>query len=1145
MFETKDENLLLFSTNFVKQKEYWTNKLSGDVKKTDIAFDQHKTGNEKDGKLESLDVSFPGEVYSGLMKLSKESDISIYIVLLTVLKILIYRYSDNDDITLLSPVYKEKISEETINNCLFIRDLIEDGFTFKQLLLKVRQSTLEAYNNQDYPIEKLKEFLFGAEPDQGNNMITDIACSLQNIHNEQDVKALKSSISFSFERKNGKVDGNIAYDNSRYSQPYAEQLKKQFLRILENALQDVDSVISRIPLLSGEERKKLIEGMNNTKCEFPRDKTINRLFEEQVEKTPGNMALVFEEHRMTFSELNKEANRLAHLLREKGVSKDSRVAIMARATHRMIIAMLAVLKAGGSFLPIDPEIPANRIQYMFEDSRAAILLAGKEFSQQEAFKGEVIELDNPPPELAGKSPENMPPVNGAEDHIYMIYTSGTTGKPKGVLITHRNMTNYVNWFIKAIDVKEEDKAILTSSFAFDALYTQLFASLTKGSELHVISRDTLLASKRLLNYMKEEGITYIKVTPSLFNLMVNHPDFSADMFNTIRFIMLGGEPIIVKDADRVHAICPEIRIMNHYGPTETTIGSIAQFIDFDDFATYKTNPTIGKPIDNTDVYILDKNLCLLPYGVPGELCIGGEGVGEGYIDRPKLTAEKFISDPFKEGNRVYRTGDLAKWEADGNIKLLGRIDRQIKLRGYRIELGEIENRLLELVDIKEVVVLNKVGSKGDNYICAYYVSDKEQQSTRIREKLEKELPDYMVPSYFVPIEKIPLTPHNKIDYKALPQPKEMVQTGSTYEAPTNETEEKIVQIWGEILEIDPGKIGINDNFFELGGNSFNILKVLNRINHEFGQDISLSALFLYSTVKDLAVKIFEDLLLNKLECIVKLNHGQNDKNLFIVHPKHGMVYEYVELARLLEDEFNVYGIQVRGLLKRSKFPESYHVMVADYANQILQIQEEGTFYIAGYCFGNAVAYNVSKQLEELGHQVGVFILFDEEPFVPKFLSNHYRRKDLIEKILKPVHRFLDMFRKEKHKDAPSRRFNRLVAEAQAGEADSKNEPPISTDEAAKLKVKAKINIENLIALYAKGSPYKERLIGILNAPLINVNAAASKYKFSPKQLKEMTYGDVGTVDIGCGHNALFESPNVEKLQTIVRDILNGKIVAVK
>jgi thioesterase domain-containing protein/acyl carrier protein len=609
--------------------------------------------------------------------------------------------------------------------------------------------------------------------------------------------------------------------------------------------------------------------------------------------------------------------------------------------------------------------------------------------------------------------------------------------------------------------------------------------------------------------------------------------------------MLGGEPIIVKDVDRVHPICPEIRIMNHYGPTETTIGSIVRFIDFNNFTSYKTNPTIGEPIDNTDVYILDKNLCLLPYGVPGELCIGGEGVGAGYINRPDLTADKFIPDPFKEGSRVYRTGDLARWEADGNIKLLGRIDRQIKLRGYRIELGEIENQLLKINEIKEVVVVNKEGSQGDNYICAFFVSDKNLQTARVREQLEKELPDYMVPSYFMQLENIPLTPHNKIDYKALPRPKEMIQTGKTYEAPTNENEEKIVHIWGEILEIDPKKIGINDNFFELGGNSFNILKVLNRINHEFGQDISLSALFLYSTVKELAIKIFEDLLLNKLECIVKLNHGQNDKNLFIIHPLHGMVYQYVELARLLEDEYNVYGIQVRGMVKRTKFPETFDIMVADYANQILRIQEKGPFYIIGFCFGDFVGYNLTKQIEDLNHEVGVFIMLDEEPFIPKSLSNHYRRKDRIEKILKPVHHFSDLFRKEKHKDAALRRFNHLVAEAEKNEVDSRNKTPISTEEAAKFKVMAKINIKNLVLKYGRGSPYKDRLIGIIKAPLINVNATESKYKFSLKGLSKITYGEVGTTKIETGHNAIFESPHVEKLQAIIKDILKGGIIAVK
>jgi bacitracin synthase 3 len=489
---------------------------------------------------------------------------------------------------------------------------------------------------------------------------------------------------------------------------------------------------------------------------------------------------------------------------------------------------------------------------MLNDSSTKILLTQKHLVGKVKFDGETINSEDT--SIYGGEGSNVRNLSGPGDLLYVIYTSGTSGRPKGVPIKNKNMVNYMNWFIKAIDLSFDDKSILTSSFAFDLLYTVIFGTILTGGALHVPPRETFLVPGKLLNYTRENKITFMKVTPSLFNLIVNCIDFSLEMCRTLRFIMLGGEMIVVKDVEKAHKVCRHLRVMNHYGPTETTIGSVVQMIDFDKFEEYKINPTIGKPIDNYRVYIVDRYCRLVPVGVCGELCIGGASVGLGYLNRPELTSDRFIKNPYRKGERLYRTGDLAKWRLDGNIKLLGRMDDQVKIRGYRIELEGIKNRLLKHKDIKDAIVIGRQAKNGDKYLCAYIVSDKKLPTSQLREYLSKTLPDHMIPPYFVQLDQIPMAKQNKVDRKMLPAP--VLTTEKGYIPPRNAAEKKLVETWEHVLGRTP--IGIDENFFINGGDSIKTIQVISRMN-KTGYELKMKDIFQHPTIAELApfVKRFE------------------------------------------------------------------------------------------------------------------------------------------------------------------------------------------------------------------------------------------------------------------------------------------------
>ncbi|HLP46107.1 MAG TPA: amino acid adenylation domain-containing protein, partial [Candidatus Kapabacteria bacterium] len=674
---------------------------------------------------------------------------------------------------------------------------------------------------------------------------------------------------------------NLTYNRNVYDQDFAAQIGKHIILCIEQVIGNRELEIRDIALVSEEDKNRILNEFNDTAADYPKDKTIQWLFEEQVEQTPDYIAIVGPtlpgRHQVTYGELHQRSGQIANLLRAKGIKHGAIVGIMIEPVAAMVEGIMGILKAGCAFLPMEPESPVDRIDYVLNDSHMSLLLTQAHLTF--AFKTGIEILNIEECIISTGESHNIITEAKPGDPIYVIYTSGTTGRPKGVLIAHKNMLNYVYWFVPTTRLTDFDRAILTSSFAFDALYTQFFSSLLTGCQLHMIPRETFLFAERLLDYLRKNKITYIKVTPSLFNLIANSPACTPEVLKGLRFVMMGGEEINVNDVEKVHALCPHLRMMNHYGPTETTIGSIARFLDFNKFEAYKNAPTIGKPLHNTWIYILDKAFKIIPIGLAGGLYIGGDGVGMGYINKPELTSEKFrplmrlmknkinksfsgVQGPAARGAYkelfqksplfFYQTGDLARWHEDGNIEFLGRADDQVKIRGHRIELGEIERQLSVYPGVKEVVLLVREAESG-KYICAYITSETEISFPGLRKYLSSQLPAYMIPAYFVNLEKIPLTVHGKVDRKALPDPREIsLKDDLEYLPPQNAIEKKLVEIWEEVL--GRTHIGINENFFQAGGDSIKSIQIISRMNSA-GYKLVMKDLFQYPIIADLAPRV--------------------------------------------------------------------------------------------------------------------------------------------------------------------------------------------------------------------------------------------------------------------------------------------------
>ena len=657
-----------------------------------------------------------------------------------------------------------------------------------------------------------------------------------------------------------KITLRMLYDGFRFDDATVTRILGHLQTLLEGMLIDAEQVLSELPLLTPEEEQLLIE-WNNTNCDYS-NICIHQLFEVQVERDPDKIAVVFESQQLTYKELNQKANQLAHYLQSLGVTRETRVGICLERSEKMLIGLLGILKAGGTYIPLDPVFPQERLMFMVEDSGVNILITESVEKRYITSVHNVINIDNDWKLITQQSDENLPPQTTPEHLAYIIYTSGSTGKPKGVQIMHKSLVNCLESMQQKPGITSNDTLLSVTTLSFDIAALELYLPLIKGARLVIVSREISADGTELMRSIKENQVTIMQATPATWRLLLA----AGWEGNQQLKILCGGEALDINVAKELLIRSKEV--WNLYGPTEATIWSSVtkcREVKFNvseihqkDVIYYVSTTTvpIGKPINNTQFYVLDNYLQPVAIGVPGELYIGGAGLAKGYLNKPELTAEKFIDNPFSPSapsassapSALYKTGDLVRYLPDGNLEYLGRIDYQVKLRGFRIELAEVEAVLMQHPQVKQAVV-TLLKNQDDERLIAYLISSSEVSQTDLRQFLQDKLPRYMIPSNYMMLEEFPLTPNRKIDRKALPTPEGDRPNLENYVMPSSEVEREIAQIWQQVLQVE--KIGIHDNFFDLGGHSLSMVKVHSQLREKFSSNIPLVEMFRHPTINAL------------------------------------------------------------------------------------------------------------------------------------------------------------------------------------------------------------------------------------------------------------------------------------------------------
>ena len=769
---------------------------------------------------------------------AKQIGVTPYMLLLSIYYILLAKYSSQDDIVVGSPIVGRNIAElynliGMFVNTLAMRANIDTNLSFKDFLNYIKNLCLNNYKYQDYPFDELVNKL-KIERDTSRNPLFDVMFIYQNNGNATlnlgdikteyfmpDNKISKFDLSLEIIPENDTLNLSFEYATSLFNKTFIEDLSKHYTNILNTCLDNLDIKISNICMLGEAEKNKILYDFNNTASDYPKDKTITELFEEQVRKTPNNIAVYFEKQKLTYKELNEKANSLAYCLRNRGVSQNDVIGIFLDKSLESIISILAILKCGATYLPIDINYPNARIDYMINDSNCKLILSSFNLANKLKKYENVLFVDLSNNKTYSNSKNNLNIYPLSDTCAYIMYTSGSTGNPKGVMVSNKNIvrlvknTNYIKF-------EENERILQTGSIVFDACTFEIWGALLNGFELYIIQKQDLLDSHLLEKYIVENKITILWLTAPLFNqLSENNPS----IFKTARVLLTGGDVLSPKHINAVKAACPNLTIINGYGPTENTTFSTCFTIN----KIYTDSIPIGYPIANSTCYVVSPTLNLLPVGVPGELLVGGDGVSKGYLNNPTYTAKKFIANPFGEGI-LYKTGDLVKWLPDGSIDFIGRIDNQVKIRGFRVELNEITLKIHEFPNIKEcITIVKKVNN--EKVICSYFSSKNKIDITVLRDWLSKCLPHYAVPTYLINLETLPINANGKVAINNLPEPK-FLNTKSKIVLPRNNIDEKLITILKKLLNIN--EISIDDDFFKIGGDSLSSINLCAQIQNKFG-----------------------------------------------------------------------------------------------------------------------------------------------------------------------------------------------------------------------------------------------------------------------------------------------------------------------
>ncbi len=860
------QNQFLESEKIEPHRDYWLGKLSGKMPVLNLPGDFTRPSVQTFNG-DRFSFILPPKRNEELRMFAQKKGMSLFMLLLATVKVLLYRYTGQEDLIVGIPIAGRNHAdiEDQIGfyiNTLALRDQIQGETTFDDFLQQIRETTTEAYSHQDYPFDKLVEDL-DLPRDLSRSPLFDVMVVLQNMEPMEfplenltvrplDLKHPVSQFDLLLEFMEGEngLQCNIRYNTDIFIEDRIRRMTNHFQTLADSILTHAKQPVRSLNILPEAEQNQILYEFNDTAADYPRDKTIVDLFEEQAEKTPDNVAVIFEDTRLTYRELNEYANQVAHFLRDEyHVQPDDRVGLFLERSEWMIVGVFGILKAGGAYVPVDPNYPEERIRYIVSNSECSVLLTEEKFMEKAASLDVSGMTDLRKIREARK--DNPPPVITSRNLAYVIYTSGSTGQPKGVMIEHHSVLNRILWMHKRYPLAESGVILQKTPFTFDVSVWELFWWSFVGAPVCMLKPGGEKDPAEIVNAIEDYRITAMHFVPSMFNAFLSYleEENCSHRLASLTDVFASGEALPPNQVRRFNSSVYErhgTRLHNLYGPTEATV----------DVSYFECSPfegdivPIGKPVDNTFLYILDMNDSPVPIGIPGELCIAGVNVGRGYLSKPELTKEKFVADPFRPGERMYRTGDLCRWLTDGNIEYLGRNDFQVKIRGFRIELGEIENALESHPEVRQSVVLVRDDPAQDKRLIAYLVPVNREKALLIpelRDFLRKKLPDYMVPAVFVMLEKMPLNPSGKANRKALPEPDRISpESEAAYVAPRDETEAAVAEIWKDLLNLE--RVGVYDKFFDIGGHSLLVIRMQRKLGKQFDREILVPDLFRYTTV---------------------------------------------------------------------------------------------------------------------------------------------------------------------------------------------------------------------------------------------------------------------------------------------------------
>jgi amino acid adenylation domain-containing protein len=978
------------------------------------------------------------ELTRRLKELAAEEGVTLYAVLLTTFQVLLGRYSGQDDFIIGSPFAgRSRSAFERVVGCFInmlpLRANLSGHPPFRELLRRTSATVLEALQHQDYPFPLLVERL-NLPRDPSRTPLVQVSFTLEKAHRpvglgswsfflpEAEVRlnvgglqaepyrvehrTCQMDLEMVLEEGDGAIYGMLRYNEDLFDEETIVRLVDNYQNLLKSVLSDPQRGILELPLLTTEEERRLVHVWNDTQLAFPRDLCLHQLFEQQAASSPHAVALRFRDQSVRYGELDAWANKLANVLRRRGVGPDVLVALYFERSPEMIAAILAVLKAGGAYVPLDPTSPAQRVRDILEDTCAPVLLTQRVLmSRLPALETQIICVDEP---LEDGRPVDAVRSPRPSDLAYVIYTSGSTGRPKGVMIEHRAICNTVFWHQHALKMRPADRLLLLLPYVFDASLAIIFPPLASGAELVLAAPGDERDPNRIRECIRCYGVTILPLPPSLLRLILD--ERLRDAGRSLRCAYCGGELMSPDLPGRLFELL-DVPLYNLYGPTETAIDATWWACRRGD---ERPSIPIGRPIANVQVYVLDSERRPVPIGVPGELYIGGAGLARGYLRDAELTAERFLPNPFHgtPGARLYRTGDRCRWLANGSVEFLGRLDQQVKLRGHRIETGEIESQLATHPSVHESAVILQ-GEDGSSQRLVAYVSARAGAGVPtaevLRRYLQERLPEYMVPSAFVLLSTMPRTPSGKVDRRALPAPLPERPANHPFVAPRTPLEEYLAALWRDLLRVQ--QIGVLDNFFALGGSSIQAAVIVNCVQEKLGQQVYTVALFDSPTIAGLARYLAElcpetirvlfgeesltaienvtsqpgaqaadtrspSLALPASNLLLALQPKGTRPACFLVHPPGGIVVCYQALAHRLGEERPLYGIRSRGLHGETEMPASLEEMAAEYVAVIRTVRPHGPYHLSGWSMGGVVAYEIAQQLREQGESVGLLALLD-------------------------------------------------------------------------------------------------------------------------------------------------------------------------